>query len=79
MSTIPGHSILLLGPPGSGKSSLARKALEHEGSGVVALAPGLSEETSYRTLRNNAAYVVRGYDDPEFYPSLGREGLVAAG
>lgn len=65
----PGVSLLVLGPPGSGKSSLARKALEHEGSGVVVLAPGLDEEASYRSLRGLPTYIVKGYDDPEFFPS----------
>lgn len=79
MSTYPGISLAALGPPGSGKSSLARKALLAEGSGVVFLAPGMDEEASYRGFRDNPNYVIRGYDDPEFYPSLGLPGLVSTG
>lgn len=74
----PGASLLLLGPPGSGKSSLARKAAEAEGSAVIALAPGMDEETSYRKFRENPSYIVKGYDDPEFFPSA-PGGLVASG
>jgi hypothetical protein len=78
MTKTPGISLLVLGPPGSGKSSLARKALEAEGSGVVALALGMSEETSYKSLRGNQSYIVKGYDDPEFFPSM-PQGLKASG
>jgi energy-coupling factor transporter ATP-binding protein EcfA2 len=67
----PGKSILLLGPPGSGKSTLARQALEAEGSGLIALAPGDSEFASYRMFAANDAYRIKGFDDPEFYPSAG--------
>lgn len=77
--TPPGLSLLVLGPPGSGKSSLARKAAEHEGSAVVFLALGMSEETSYRSLRGSPTHIVTGYDDPEFFPSMGSTGLKAEG
>lgn len=63
-----GNSIVLLGPPGSGKSTLAYQALKAEGSGLVALAPGLDEEASYSRLLSNEAYRIKGFDDPEFYP-----------
>lgn len=75
----PGHSILLLGQPGSGKSSFALKAAESEGSAVICLAPGLAEETSYRSLRGNPSFIVQGYDDPEFFPSTGTSGLKVQG
>lgn len=75
----PGHSILLLGQPGSGKSSFAAKALAHEGSGVVALAPGMAEATSYIAFRNDPKFIIQGYDDPEFFPSLGASGLKVEG
>lgn len=65
------YSYLLLGAPGSGKSTLALQALQWGGSGLVALAPGLDEAASYNALRNNAAYKIKGFDDPEFYPSAG--------
>lgn len=75
------HSITVLGPPGSGKSHFAMKALKAEGSGVVLLAPGLAEEASYRAFRNDAKYIVKGFDDPEFIPAIGSvkaEGFVSA-
>lgn len=64
-------TILLLGPPGSGKSTLARQALRATGSGLVALAPGMDEATSYREFVGNSAYVVKGFDDDNFYPTTG--------
>lgn len=67
----PGKTLLLLGAPGSGKSTLARQALIAEGSGLIALAPGLDELASYRQVSGNAAYRVRGFDDPDFYPAAG--------
>lgn len=73
----PGQTLLLMGPPGSGKSTLARQALEAHGSGIVCLAPGLSEEASYRKFRGNEAVKVKGFDDPNFFPSEGS--LVATG
>jgi hypothetical protein len=68
MSTIPGVSLLVLGPPNAGKSTLARKALEAEGGGYVMLAPGHDEYASYRMFKDNPQYIIRGYDDPEFFP-----------
>jgi hypothetical protein len=65
------HSITVLGAPGSGKSDFARKALKYEGSGIVVLAPGLSEATSYRQFEGNENYIIKGFDDVEFFPSAG--------
>lgn len=64
-------TILLLGPPGSGKSTLARQALRAGGSGLIALAPGMDEYTSYREFGDNPAYKIVGFDDAEFYPMAG--------
>lgn len=77
MSTYPGTSLLLMGPPGSGKSTLACKACQHEGSAIIALAPGMDEEASYRAFRGKPEYIVTGYDDPEFFPA--QKELKAAG
>ena len=68
---VVGHSILDQGPSGAGKSSLLRSALRHEGSGVVIMAPGDDEEASYAEFRGRSEYVIRGFDDPEFLPTLG--------
>ena len=66
------YSYLLLGAPGSGKSTLAREALLAAGSGIIALAPGMDEAASYeRYVKGNEAYKLRGFDDPEYYPSAG--------
>lgn len=43
----PGKSILLAGPPGSGKSTFVRSMLRELGGGAVALAPGVDEAESY--------------------------------
>lgn len=74
----PGYSILVLGPPGSGKSTFALGAAKAAGSAIIALAPGLDEEASYRTLRDQPEYIIRGYDDDEFYPDT-KDGLKATG
>lgn len=68
--TAAGRSMLLLGAPGSGKSTFAKQMLAIEGSGLIALAPGLDEEASYRDVRSDAFKLV-GFDDPEFYPFAG--------
>jgi hypothetical protein len=73
----PGRTMLLMGPPGSGKSSFALQVLESEGSGLVVLAPGLDEFASYQGLYGKDGYKIYGFDDPEFYPSAGS--LVATG
>jgi energy-coupling factor transporter ATP-binding protein EcfA2 len=65
-----GRSMLLLGPPGSGKSTFAKQVLQAEGSGLIALAPGLDEEASYAAVRSER-YKLQGFDDSEFYPSAG--------
>lgn len=65
----PGLTMLLLGAPGSGKSTLAVQVLQTEGSGLIALAPGMDEWASYRRFGDNAAYRIKGFDDAEFFPS----------
>lgn len=73
-----GLSVLAMGAPGSGKSTLARQALVAEGSGLVALAPGLNELASYeRWTKDTEKYRIKGFDDPEFYPMAGS--MVATG
>lgn len=67
----PGRSILLLGAPGSGKSSFALQVLKSEGSGLIALAPGLDEFATYQPLYGKDGYKIYGFDDPEFFPSAG--------
>lgn len=67
----PGRSMLLLGSPGSGKSTFGLQVLESEGSGLVALAPGLDEFASYQKLYGREGYKIYGFDDPEFFPSMG--------
>lgn len=65
------YSYLLLGAPGSGKSTLARQALQANGNGLIAIAPGYDEEASYRQVKEMEGYKLKGFDDPEFYPSVG--------
>jgi energy-coupling factor transporter ATP-binding protein EcfA2 len=71
MSNAPGRTILLLGAPGSGKSTLTRGVLQFYGSGLIALAPGLTEYASYREFDNKPEYRIKGFDDPNFFPSMG--------
>lgn len=52
----PGSTHFVVGPPGSGKSSLIRSALEALGGGVVILAPGQDEVDSYRPLFDRAQW-----------------------
>ena len=66
----PGGCVLIIGPSGTGKSTLIRNALIAEGSGVVAMAPGVDELNSYLELLSLDAYMVAGFDDPEFLPSI---------
>ena len=65
----PGRTILLLGPPGSGKSTMARQILQSEGSGLIALAEGMNEYASYRPFDGKEGYVIKGFDDPEYFPT----------
>lgn len=63
----PGHSLLIIGPSGSGKSHTALTALKHYGSGIVVLARGDDEKNSYYPLFNDTAnYDFAGFDDPDF-------------
>lgn len=68
---LEGSSTLIVGPSGTGKSTLARGALEHYGSGIVVLAPGKDEENSYLGLVNKPEFQFYDFDDVEFQPSLG--------
>lgn len=65
------HSILLIGPTGSGKSYFAHSALRSLGSGAIVLSPGRDEENSYFDLLRNPRYVFEGFDDPEYQPIIG--------
>lgn len=65
------HNILVIGPSGSGKSSLLKSALVHYGSGAVAMAPGMDESNSYASLLERPEYAFAGFDDSEFMPELG--------
>lgn len=53
------QSILITGPSGVGKSSFARSAIKHEGSGLIFAAPGSDELDSYYGLN----YTGQGFDD----------------
>lgn len=68
---LDGSSTLVTGPSGTGKSTLARGALEYFGSGIVVLAPGQDEKNSYITLFNKPEYEFVDFDDVEFQPSIG--------
>jgi len=61
-----GHSILVVGPSGSGKSSLARDALLSEGTGIVVMAPGSDEAMSYVEFGEALEdYAIEGFASPE--------------
>jgi hypothetical protein len=64
------QSILITGPSGVGKSSFARSAIAHEGSGLVIAAPGHDELDSYY----GANYTGQGFDDVG-YPGGAPTGL----
>lgn len=64
------HSVLLTGASGAGKSSLIRGALEHYGSGLVVLAPGIDEIDSYIGLVDKPGFVFKGFDDIEYQPTV---------
>lgn len=70
-------SILLTGPSGVGKSTLLRGALLAEGSGAIALAPGLDEANSYYGMLDNPSYVFKGFDDVLYQPALGEHNATA--
>ena len=59
----PGHSAFVIGPSGTGKSSLARDALIVEGSGIVVSAPGDDERASYVEFDDEQDYEVQGFND----------------
>lgn len=60
----PGHAVLVIGPSGSGKSSFARDALLEEGSGVIALAPGVDEVASYGEFKGEEGYEMESFSSP---------------
>lgn len=60
----PGHAILVIGPSGSGKSSFARDALLEEGSGLIALAPGVDEVASYAEFGGEEGYSTESFASP---------------
>lgn len=69
------HALLDIGPSGSGKSHLAKSALDYYGSGVVVLARGMDELNSYYPLfEDKEHYDFAGFDDPDFQVVLGKSG-----
>lgn len=73
MTILPGRFILAGGPFGSGKSSLGRSALRAEGGGLILLAPGQDERSSYAEFEGRDEYRIEGFDDANFLPALGAE------
>lgn len=65
------HSILLLGPSGSGKSSFAAQAAAALGGAAIAIAPLDDERNSYVHLLDRPNYVIQGFDDSDYLPSIG--------
>lgn len=70
MAVLEGSSTLIAGASGTGKSTLARGALEYYGSGLVLLAPGMDEVNSYAGLQGKPEFKFADFDDLEFYPAL---------
>lgn len=66
-----GRTALVQGPFGSGKSTVGRTALKHWGSGIVLTAPGDEEINSYTEYVGREGYVIRGFNDEDFLPSIG--------
>jgi len=56
-----GHAVMVVGPSGSGKSSLARDALLEEGSGIICLAPGVDEVASYLEFQDEEGYEIESF------------------
>ena len=67
----PGRTVLVQGPCGSGKSSVIRSALKEWGSGVVLMAPGDEEANSFTEFYGREGYLLKGFNDHDFLPSLG--------
>jgi len=61
MSPKAGHAILVMGPTGTGKSSFARDALLEEGSGILALAPGVDEVASYGEFQGEEGFELESF------------------